>query len=613
MKNNNLAKSQSRKVVVFKRRNYVCEANIWRFKSINSLCDFATLREKNIYGAQNLSFKIIVEPLKIFILFIIFSSFFSCGIKKSLAERPDISSYTLSKFKKEIINDSLFVKGKSSFRKNKFQQWELVAFGENPLDLGNTVGSLTQDLIKSQELIFLEKIEKIVPSKSKRNLLIKILALYNRKIQTYITTEYKTEILGLSKYASNKYDHLAPKYLRSLILHGAHDIGHAFQDLALVGCTSFAVWGNKTEDGDLLIARNFDFYAGDAFSKEKIISFIQPEKGYKFMSVSWAGMIGVMSGMNEKGLTVTINAGKSNIPLLAKTPISLVTREILQYASTINEAIEIAKKKEVFVSESIMVGSAIDNNAVLIEISPKKFGVYQVENSSQMVCSNHFQSETYKKDKNNNKQIKESHSVYRFKRMTELLAENDKITPKKAVSILRNTKGLKDKEIGFGNEKALNQLLAHHGIVFQPKKKTVWVSSNPYQLGEFVAFQLDSVFSKQTIKKSSLSLSNKNIAKDSFANSIVFYNYEKYRILERQFEQKLENNKDITPKEIVVFKKLNPNYWKTNYLIGKYYYKKKYYTAALQEFNNANSKEVTTLLDKNNINKYIKELHRKLE
>jgi len=330
------------------------------------------------------------------------------------------------------------------------------------------------------------------------------------------------------------------------------------------------------------------------------------------VAVSWAGMIGVMSGMNEKGLTVTINAGKSDVPLVAKTPISLVTREILQYASTIHEAIAIAKQREVFVSEAILVGSAIDNKAVIIEMSPENFDVYKVENSSKLICSNHFQSEAYKKDSNNLKAISESHSKYRFDRMDELLTETEKVTPQKAVDILRNKEGLNNLKIGYGNEKALNQLLAHHGIVFQPANKMVWVSANPYQLGEFVAFQLDSVFANANKKSSTLSLPVDLIKKDPFINSVAFSNYEKYRIEKRKLEQVIENKESYTIENIEAFITLNSDFWEVYYLVGTYYYENKYYKAALTKFEEALTKEITTVIDRKNIEKYINKIKRKL-
>lgn len=548
-----------------------------------------------------------------------FASFFllfllgSCGISKSLKDLPKTDTYNHVISERKQVNDSTFVLDKNFLTKNKQGLWELYVYGD-PLERGLITGSLTQELFQKQEQLFLSKIDEFVPSKFKQALLRRFLAWYNRKMYLHIPEEFKTEIFGLSKYASKQYNHIANKYLRILYLHGAHDIGHALKDLALVGCSSFAAWGDKTEDGSLLIGRNFDFYAGDDFAKEKIISFINPSKGYKFMSVTWGGMIGVVSGMNEHGLTVTINAGKSKIPLVAKTPISILTREILQYASNIEEAIAIAKKRQVFVSEAILIGSAKDKKAVSIEVSPKNFGVYEVENSNQLICSNHFQSDAYKNDEKNKKHIQESHSKYRYERMEELLSEQKKLTPQVAVDILRNKEGLDNTKIGYGNEKALNQLLAHHAIVFKPEQRLVWVSSNPYQLGEFVAYDLNKIFKSHPEKNIPFPLSDTYllIKEDDFQYSTAYKNYEKYRVLRRSFNTAIEKKQHIDIATIDEFKNSNPEYWEPYYLIGKYYYQQKYYTAALHQFETAKSKEVTTYQDKKEITSFIKKIKRKL-
>ena len=123
------------------------------------------------------------------------------------------------------------------------------------------------------------------------------------------------------------------------------------------------------------------------------------------MSVGWAGMCGVLSGMNEHGLTVTINAGGPEVPSTAATPISVLTREILQYALNIEQAIEIAKKRETFVAESIMIGSAQDGKTILIEKSPSKMAIYDSEQNS-IVCSNHFQADAFKEDEWNKENIR---------------------------------------------------------------------------------------------------------------------------------------------------------------------------------------------------------------
>lgn len=540
----------------------------------------------------------------------VLTTLYSCGISKSISHQPN-TDYDHQTPIVTQHSDSLFSSGENYLIQNQFGQWELYVSG-NPLQRGLAMGALYEPLFHYQEDVFFGKVQELVPSKFKQSLLREFLKWYNRKMYLHIPEEYKTEIYGVSRYATDQYDYIAPKYLRSLYLHGAHDIGHAMQDLALVGCSSVALWDDKTTDGKLLLGRNFDFYAGDEFAKNKIIAFVEPDEGQPFAMVTWAGMVGVVSGMNKAGLTITMNAGKSDIPLVAKTPISIVAREILQYATTIEQAIEIAQKREVFVSESLMISSATDRKAVLIEMSPENFGVFELENSPQLICSNHFRSEAYQDDENNNQHILESHSQYRFDRMQEILAEQPKLNPQSIAELLRNTEGLQNRKIGYGNEKALNQLLGHHSVIFQPEDLLMWVSSSPYQLGEFVAYDLKEIFSAEPKPLTSQHKKQLNIARDDFADSDAFKNYERFRIEDRKVDKALHGKYELTPSEARNYQQLNPDLWSVYYKIGKYYYDKGYYTASEIEFKKALSKEITTLPDQRNIEKYLKKIDKKL-
>lgn len=538
---------------------------------------------------------------------------FSCGINRSLQDRPDLSGIETIDTLRVKHNDSLYSIGRNTLLKNKYGIWELFVEG-NALERGMINGSLTRDLIHKQENAFMAKLESLVPSGGYQNFLSKTIAWFNRKMYLHVPEEYKQEIYGVSRFALEKYDGFAPAYVRMMYLHGAHDIGHALQDLMLVGCTSFAAWDSNTEDGKLLLGRNFDFYAGDKFSEEKIVAFIKPDKGHKFMMYTWGGMIGVVSGMNEKGLSVTINAGKSKIPLIAKTPISLVAREILQYAGTTQEAIDIARKREVFVSESIMIGSASENKAILIEVSPSNFGVYEVTNSSELICSNHFQSEAYQDDKRNSEAIAQSHSLYRYNRMQELLENSDSLNPVKAAKILRNKEGLNGVKLGYGNEKAINQLLAHHGIIFKPAEGKVWVSANPYQLGAFVAYDLEEAFKsfENGTNFKSVMTASETIPADDFIHSQKYKNYEEFRILSKELNQKLANKESVSDEELKRLIQLNPNYWKAYAFAGNYYFDQKEYKKAIIHFKQARKREVTTLPDLNYLEKMIAKCYKKL-
>jgi len=522
----------------------------------------------------------------------------------SRVDPPKIENSSALQWRRLEISPEFYTLKNNWLRKSNSGLYELYVEGA-PFERGAVNGKLTQELLARQEDYFNEQINKMIPSKFYLHFLKYFVGWFNRNLSKNVTEEYKEEIYGISASASDKYQYIGSNYQRILNYHAAHDIGHALQNLALVGCTSFGTWGANSEDSTMIIGRNFDFYVGDKFAQNKIVAFVNPLKGYKFMSVTWAGFIGVVSGMNEKGLTVTINAAKSEIPSGSATPVSLVAREILQYAQNIDEALAIAKKRKMFVSESFLIGSAEDNKAVVIEKTPDSLDVYD-PHQDQIICSNHFQGKELGNMASNIAQMKESASEYRYQRLSELLRANGKNTVQKTIAILRDTRGLHNTDIGLGNEKALNQLIAHHSIVFEPKKLLVWVSTSPWQLGKYVGYDLKKVFSLRGMKQNrEICDSSLTVAADSFLLTRRYQDFLTFR----NYKQRIANGDEINADSLVAS---NPEFYHTYVLAGDYSFKQKQYQQALKYYRNGLTKEIATKKEADYLRSQIKNCEEKL-
>ena len=522
---------------------------------------------------------------------------------------PEIDDLSVLELEREIIGIDHYRIGNNWAKKNDHDIWEVYIEG-SPFDRGLIYGKLLKEPVQQQEVFFINQLEKIIPNATYRLLLTVIIGYFNRDMTEYIPEEYLQEIYGVSYSFADQYDELAPKYYRILNYHAAHDIGHALEEYNMVGCTSFSVKNEFSKDSALAVGRNFDFYVGDEFSEEKVLSFINPNKGHQFAMYSWAGLMGVVSGMNETGLSVTINASKSGLPTKTKTPISIVTREILQYASTTKEAIEIAKKREVFVSETIMVTSAEDNKTILIEKSPEGIDVYESSNG-KVLCTNHYQSKLFKDEEINVTNIKNSDSKYRFDRMNELITQKQPLDVKEVISILRDQKGIDGASLGFGNPKAINQLIAHHSIVFRPQERKMWISTNPYQLGEFICYDLNTVFNRTKAPRllEKIYIDSLTISSDPFLVSNAYKNFEYFKsIKKKMFDQFMIGIPfELSDTERDKFIAANPDSYVTYMTIGQYYMDLENFNLAQNYFKKALTKEIASIDEEEKIKSLIDE------
>lgn len=452
--------------------------------------------------------------------------------------------------------------------------WWLMYLEGSPYEVGYAHGLLTQELNYKQEKAFLERLAELIPTNTYQRFMLSFVRFFNRNLEDYVKEEYRREIYGISRFASPDFGFMGPAYARMLNYHAAHDLGHAVQNMNLVACTAFGAWGSHSADSSLIIGRNFDFYVNDDFARDKILCFIQPDSGYSFAMITWAGFAGVVSGMNENGLTITLNAAKSSIPTGAKTPVSLLAREILQYAANIDEAYGIAKSRETFVAESFFIGSAADHKAVVIEKSPESIDIYDPD-TSFIVVTNHFQSNTFLNDLLNVENMQNETSVYRMERVRELLAENPKVGPETAAAILRDYKGLGGKDIGLSNEKAVNQFIAHHSVIFQPDSLRLWIAEPPYQLGDYWSFNFEGI---------TKSHKEEDIPSDRNLLNVKYPELIKYRALVAKIEsgQYTEGDAD----SLINY---NPEFFHTYRVLGDYFKSKEgkkaemYYRMALEK------------------------------
>lgn len=518
----------------------------------------------------------------------------------SRIDPPAVTDHSVEQLDRTVVSDSFYYLGNNWIHHSKSGLYEMYVQGA-PYERGIINGKLSKELVQRQEDHFSAQIEKMIPSRFYRHFLKYLIGFFNRDLPNNVSEEYKQEIFGVSQAAADKYAYIGTPYQRILNYHAAHDIGHALQSMALVGCTSFGTWGAASADSAFIIGRNFDFYVGDRFADEKIVAFIQPDSGYGFMSITWGGFIGAVSGMNEKGLTVTINAARTDLPPGSATPVSLVAREILQYAANLEQAVAIAKSRTMFVSESFLVGSAADQKAIIIEKTPDSLGIYDPQ-SNQIICANHFQSNQLAGLQSNTDQVNESASMYRYQRVQELMKANGANTVEKTVALLRDTRGLNGADIGLGNEKAVNQLIAHHSVVFEPNKRLVWVSTSPWQEGSFVCYDLRNMLAlKQVTTSREFIDSSRTIGPDSLINTAAFTDFLRFRT----FKQRILDGGFVAPDSIIAS---NPRYYHAYVLAGDMAVKADQPQQALAYYQQALQLEIATVPEKQAIEDKIRKL-----
>lgn len=136
-----------------------------------------------------------------------------------------------------------------------------------------------------------------------------------------VPDEFRTYAAGIIAGAADTVSLYSSVYGRDLdtldiyITSSVPDLS-AMVDMPGLGCSSVSAWGGATAADPLLqgepaVSRNLDYFvdSGETILGMSRLFVFDPDQGLSWVSVSFPGFMGSLSGMNEEGVNATLNMG----------------------------------------------------------------------------------------------------------------------------------------------------------------------------------------------------------------------------------------------------------------------------------------------------------------
>ncbi len=152
----------------------------------------------------------------------------------------------------------------------------------------------------------------------------------------------------------------------------------------------------------------------------------------------------------------------------------------------------------------------------------------------------------------------------------------------------------------MGNEKLVNQLIAHHSVIFKPSELKMWISTSPYQLGAYLCYDLNQVFADSTEVSDQIWLKEETIASDTFLTSDQFVAYREFTKKTSWLKAQIDLGEvnSISDDETDNYIRLNPDFYYSWFIAGEIYRLKGNVERASEYYDQALLREIPREVDR---------------
>ena len=177
------------------------------------------------------------------------------------------------------------------------------------------------------------------------------------RYETYIDAESIGEMKAFSQACGIRYEQV-------LLLNCFYD---------QISCRQVVAWGAKTKDGRLLHARNLDWYDyGDALRTNNVLLIRQYPTGHATALLTWPGCFGSLTGCNDQKLSLAYNLLGGGQQRFQGEPVFLMLNRVLRQAVSVDQAVGLIQASQFCTDGSIMIASARERKAVVVDIQGKQ-------------------------------------------------------------------------------------------------------------------------------------------------------------------------------------------------------------------------------------------------
>lgn len=200
----------------------------------------------------------------------------------------------------------------------------------------------------------------------------------------YIPEPFRRELRALADEAQVDYLDLVAAQLHGDISRANTGVYSSTDSRTY--CSSYAVFGEATSDGQCLVGRNFDFWDDGIMEYGAVIIHFRPTDGLAHVSLTWAGIINGWTLMNEKGIVTANNTsygGRSNS--LEGISTCFMLRKVAQFASTVDEGVRIVEQGPRACGTNQIIAGGTPASAAVVEFDHESVGVRWAERG--VVCA----------------------------------------------------------------------------------------------------------------------------------------------------------------------------------------------------------------------------------